>query len=592
LNNMKFLVFVVFCIVIGFVSCQKTQEEWEAEYLKIPSSSFAYEHLSYYTSLPHVAGTLGDYQTALYTHAKFQEYGLDSRIEEETVLLNYPVSRHVSVVSPANSTYTCVMKEDTEPSDPTSGDPRVIPTFNGYAPTGNVTAEVVYVNYGSIDDFTYLKEQGIELEGKIAIARYGSIFRGVKAMIAQQHGMVGILIYSDPADDGYAKGPVYPEGPWRSNSSVQRGSAQFLSICPGNPARKICALKGQEDTYSYTDVIPAIPVQPLSYGDAFPILKSLGGPTVPSDMAGALPLTYKFGPGPGTVNIDLVMDYVNTTIWNVIAETPVDPNSPVGDEQVLIGNHRDAWVFGAADPNSGTSVLLETARSIGELLRQGYLPQRKIVFCSWDGEEYGLLGSTAFAERHNETLQENALAYLNVDTAITGGSFSVAATPSLISLIYNVTKDVPYPGTKDTLYDNWSKYVAVLGSGSDYTSFLHHFGIPALNLEFDGPYGVYHSEYDSMHWMEMFGDPSFNFYVTLSQAYGLIGLRLSDYNVIPFNYTMYANHIENYQLEIENLADTYDISIDFSSLTNAISSFKTAATSISAEIGKFFFIIM
>ena len=248
-------------------------------------------------------------------------------------------------------------------------------------------------------------------------------------------------------DDGYAQGPVFPEGPWRSNTSVQRGSVQFLSICPGNPARIACALDGQQDSYSYTDVIPAIPVQPISYSDALPILQSLKGKQVPPDWIGALPLTYNFGPGPGKVNIALDMKFVNTTIWNVIAESSVDPNSPVKNEQVLVGNHRDAWVFGAVDPNSGTSVMLEAARSIGELQLQGYLPKRKIVFCSWDAEEYGLLGSTAFAERYNETLTQQAVAYLNIDTAVSGGAFQALATPSLIALIRNVTKEVPYPGT-------------------------------------------------------------------------------------------------------------------------------------------------
>jgi N-acetylated-alpha-linked acidic dipeptidase len=256
---------------------------------------------------------------------------------------------------------------------------------------------VVYVNYGSTDDFETLTNLNITLEGKIALVRYGSIFRGTKAMIAQQYGIVGMLIYSDPADDGYAQGPVYPEGPWRSNSSVQRGSVLFLSVCPGNPTRPVCVSEPNRESYSYTQLIPSIPVQPLSYADALPILQSLASTTpAPENFIGALPITYYLGPGPGVVRIKLEMNFVNTTIWNVVGRIAPDGNSPVASQQVLIGNHRDAWVFGAVDPNSGTAMLLEVARAYGELLKQGWKPQREMLLLSWDGEEYGLLVSCYF----------------------------------------------------------------------------------------------------------------------------------------------------------------------------------------------------
>lgn len=551
----------------------------------IPDASFAYEHLSFYTSLPHLAGTPGDYETALYTHGQFQLYGMDSRIEEETVLLSYPISRRVAVVSPSNSTYECIMQEDVEPSDPTSGDPRVVPTFNGYAPTGNVTAEVIYVNYASKEDFEALKAEGIETNGKIAIARYGYIFRGTKAMIAQEYGVVGLLIYSDPADDGYAKGPVYPEGPMRSNSSVQRGSTQFLSICPGNPARPICTTKDKADSFSYTQVIPSIPVQPLSWSDAEPILRSLRGKEVPPSFRGALPIRYYFGPGPGVVNMDLKMKFVNTTIWNVIASIPADPSSPFANEQVLVGNHRDAWVFGAADPNSGTAVMLDVARSLSQLVLQGYQPQREIIFCSWDAEEYGLLGSTAFVERHNASLVKNAIAYLNVDTAVTGGAFSATASPSLASLIQTVSEEVPYPGgVGGSLRDNWNGEVAVLGSGSDYTAFLHHYGIPSVDLEFDGPYGVYHSVYDSMNWMKSFGDPTFQYYVTLSQTFGLIAMRLADREILQLNYGTTATSMQQYYTSLQQLATEAGMQLDFSALSTAINTFASSAQQVNKEV--------
>lgn len=283
------------------------------------------------------------------------------------------------------------------------------------------------------------------------------------------------------------------------------------------------------------------------------------------------------------------MEFVNTTIWNVIAELPADTSSPVSNEIVLVGNHRDAWVFGAADPNSGTSVMLEAARSVGELVKQGYKPKRKIMFCSWDGEEYGLLGSTAFVERHNTTLTSHAVAYLNIDTAVTGTDFSAAATPSLIDLIHNVTQEVPYPGSSSSLRNNWSGFVGVLGSGSDYTAFLHHYGIPAVSLEFNGPYGVYHSVYDSMHWMETFGDPTFDFYVTLTQTFGLLALRLADYKIIAFDFVKYGDALSTYQLEAEYDAQQANMNLDFSELTTAIASFATSASVVNGQIRKFKF---
>lgn len=290
--------------------------------------------------MAHVAGTPEDYETALWTANKMKEYGLsDVEIQEETVLLTYPISRAVSIVSPAASVFDCQLQEDYEPLDPTSGSERIIPTFNGYAPTGNVTAEVVYVNYGGQDDYDQLASLGVSVEGKIAMARYGTIFRGTIVMIAEQHGAVGVLIYSDPADDGYAQGTVFPEGPWRSNSSVQRGSTQFLSMCPGNPARVDCVAPEDQSTYSYTQNIPSVPVQPISYGDAYPILAALGGAAGPADFQGALPLDYLVGPGPAVVNIDLEMEFVNTTIWNVVGSIPADPSSPTASQQVYFGAH-------------------------------------------------------------------------------------------------------------------------------------------------------------------------------------------------------------------------------------------------------------
>ena len=285
------------------------------------------------------------------------------------------------------------MEEDYEPTDPTSDDPRSVPTFLGYSPSGSAEGEVVYVNYGREEDYDELDKRGISVTGKIAIARYGKIFRGTKVMLAQQRGAIGMLIYSDPADDGYAQGPVYPDGPWRSNSSVQRGSVLYLSICPGNPTRDICVEEPLRDDFSYTQLMPSIPVQALSYYDAYPILLGLdGSDPAPSSFQGALPITYSLGPGPSYIQINMMMNFINTTIWNVIGTMQADnTTSPYADQQIILGNHRDAWVFGAVDPSSGSSVLLEVARSFGELKKQGWSPLRSLILASWDAEEYGLL---------------------------------------------------------------------------------------------------------------------------------------------------------------------------------------------------------
>jgi N-acetylated-alpha-linked acidic dipeptidase len=284
--------------------------------------------------------------------------------------------------------------------------------------------------------------------------------------------------------------------------------------------------------------------------------------------------------------MDMKMKFVNSTIWNVIASFPADPSSPVASEQVILGNHRDAWTFGAADPNSGTAVMLDVARSIGQLVKQGYKPQRQLIFCSWDGEEYGLLGSTAWVERYNASLVANAVAYLNIDTSVTGSEFSAAASPSLTELIRSVTTEIPFPGATGSLRDNWSGVVDVLGSGSDYTAFLHHYGIPSVNLEFDGPYGVYHSAYDSMNWMKSFGDPTFQYFVTLSQTFGLLAMRLSDYQVLSLDYETTASAMSQYLEAASALSKAYQMKLDFSSLSSSISTFADAAKAINKEIGE------
>jgi N-acetylated-alpha-linked acidic dipeptidase len=567
-------------VVLFWICCTVSAVEIADKYLDIPNPSRIYEHLAYYTSLPHVAGTAEDYETAHYTLQKLKEYGLEAWIEEEEVLLNYPNTKgSLSIVDPPDMRFTASMEEPYIKEDWSSKDSRIVPPFNGYAPSGNVTAELVYLNYGREEDFKSITAMGVDLSNKIALVRYGKIFRGLKVKFAQEHGMIGVIIYSDPADDGFTKGTVFPEGPWRNAVAVQRGSVQFLSLCPGDPRReKECQLKTNQ-------MIPSIPVQPISWLDALPLLQGLQGTAAPAQWQGALNITYHIGPGPAVVNLATNLRFNVTKIWNVFGKVPADPQSADKDQVVLLGNHRDAWVFGAVDPNSGSSVMLEVARSYGELLKTGWKPRRDIIFCSWDGEEYALLGSTAFVERHSNDLLTKAVAYFNVDSAVTGKSLSCGSTPSLQKeIIAAVAKinDVdgsPFFGGSNT----WNGDCHVLGSGSDYTAFLDHLGVASADLSLQGPYGVYHSAYDSLYWMTHFGDPYFHNHLALSKLFGYLGLVYADKEILPMNYTNSAEHMMNYWtqtlsvIERSHANQTYD----YSGITSAIDGFMAAATQIS-----------
>eukprot|EP00029_Vermamoeba_vermiformis_P007026 TRINITY_DN2915_c0_g1_i1.p1 TRINITY_DN2915_c0_g1~~TRINITY_DN2915_c0_g1_i1.p1 ORF type:complete len:752 (-),score=136.81 TRINITY_DN2915_c0_g1_i1:3-2258(-) len=569
---------IIALVILHWICCGSGVEIAD-KYLDIPNPSRIYEHLAYYTSMPHVAGTAEDYETAHYTLQKFKEYGLEAWIEEEEVLLNYPNTRSsLSIVDPPDMRFTASMEEPYIKEDWSSKDSRIVPPFNGYSPSGNVTAELVYINYGLEEDFKEVTAMGVDLTNKIGLVRYGKIFRGLKAKFAQEHGMIGLIIYSDPAEDGFTKGTVFPEGPWRNSVAVQRGSVQFLSMCPGDPRReKECQLKTNQ-------MIPSIPVQPISWLDALPLLQGLQGTAAPEHWQGALNITYNIGPGPAVVNLVTNMRFNVTTIWNVFGKVPADPQSEDKDQVVLLGNHRDAWVFGAVDPNSGTSVMLEVARSYGELLKTGWKPRRDIIFCSWDGEEYALLGSTAFVERHSNDMLAKAVAYFNVDSAVTGKSLSCGSTPSLqqeiiaASAKINDVDGTPFFGGNNT----WDGDCHVLGSGSDYTAFLDHLGVASADLQLRGAYGVYHSAYDSLYWMTQFGDPYFHNHLALSKLFGYLGLVYADKEILPMNYTNSAEHMMNYWNKTQQIIERANApkSYDYSGITTALDSFMSAAVQI------------
>ncbi|MGH9959751.1 MAG: M28 family metallopeptidase, partial [Pyrinomonadaceae bacterium] len=512
------------------------------------------------------------------------------------------------------------VKEAVIPEDPSSSSSKIIPLFNGYSPSGDVTAPLVYVNYGLPPDYEALKKLGVDVKGRIVIARYGNSFRGVKAKVAEENGAVGLIIYSDPADDGYTQGDVYPKGPWRPPDSAQRGSVQYLFRYPGDPLTPgrpstpgVPRLKIEEATD-----LTRIPVQPISYGDARRLLEPLRGPVRPQGFQGGLPFAYHVG-GTDDVRVHLKteMDYQVRKIWNVIAR--IEGNEEK-DRWVIMGNHRDAWTFGAVDPNSGSTAMLEAARGFGQLLKSGWKPRRTIVLCSWDGEEYGLIGSTEWVEEHATELREKAVAYLNMDAAVSGAHFGASSVPSLWKLVRSTTRDIRDPKTGKTVYQQWQDRarearpeaemtdaetgsdakiaearIGALGSGSDYTPFLQHLGIPSLDMGFGGDYGVYHSAYDSFHWMSQFGDPTFAYHVAAAQLWGTVAMRLADADALQFDYTDYAREIREFLNESVKMAKQRNLgaAFDEKEMTRAIDEFLRDATKLEqsrqelvAEIGR------
>jgi len=458
-----------------------------------------------------------------------------------------------------------------------------------------VTAPLVYVNYGLPPDYEALRKAGVDVKGKIVIARYGNSFRGVKAKVAEDHGAVGLLIYSDPADDGYGQGDVYPQGPWRPKSSAQRGSVQYLFMYPGDPLTPGSpAIPGtprlkMEEAKNLTH----IPVQPLSYSDARILLEPLKGPVRPKGFQGGLPFAYHVG-GTADVRVHLKtdMDFQVRTIWDVIARVE---GVVENDRWVIMGNHRDAWVFGAVDPNSGTTAMLEAGRAFGELLKQGWKPRRTILLCSWDGEEQGLIGSTEWVEENAAALKEKAVVYLNMDAAVSGPNFGASSVPSLWKLIRAATREVKDPKTGHSVYQQWQvrareqnpetdkdspeAAIGALGSGSDFTPFLQHLGIPAADMGFGGDYGVYHSAFDSFHWMAKFGDPTFAYHVAAAQLWGTVAMRLAMAEGLPFDYGDYARQVREYFSESLKIAQRRGLagSFDEKAMDEALKDFAAEA---------------
>jgi N-acetylated-alpha-linked acidic dipeptidase len=548
----------------------------EARFLAVPDRKLAEDHLRTLTQAPHMAGTPEDKATADYVAEKFRAAGLETEIVEYKVWLNYPAEISVDVTSPAGVEMHGPTREHVD-GDPYDDDPRVVMPFNGMSPSGDAEAEVVYANYGTPEDFEKLDKLKVDVRGKIVLVRYGQNFRGVKEFIAQERGAAGVIIYSDPFDDGWRRGDKYPDGPWRPDTGVQRGSVGYMFEFPGDPTTPgVASLPSLPENKRLAPArsaqMPKIPVTPLSYHDASPILQHLGGPDSPREWQGSLPYTYHVGPGPVRVKMHLKQDYQFRTLWDVIGRVR---GRDFPNEWVVAGNHRDAWVYGAVDPNSGTAAMLESVHGIGELLKSGWKPKRTMIFGSWDGEEEGLIGSTEWAEQHESELG-SAPAYFNMDVGVSGPKFGASSVPSLKQFLRDVTKAVPSP-QGGTVYEAWQKLdqpglsltqspaesigdsrripaagskgdvlVGDLGSGSDYSAFEQHLGVPSSDISSSGPYGVYHSAFDNFAWFKKFGDPDFAYEQQMARVFGLEALRMADADVLPYDYEEYGREIAVY----------------------------------------------
>ena len=586
------------------------QAKIDAEFLTVPDARLAGQHLKILTAKPHIASSKEDYETAQYVAEKFKAAGLSTEIVPYRVLLNQPRKSSFEARSDDGTLLSTGPAPEHVEGDAYQDDPRVVMPFNGSSGSGDVTGEVVYANYGRLEDFDQLAAQHVDLHGKIVLVRYGANFRGVKVYIAEQRGAVGVLIYSDPFDDGYFKGDAYPMGAWRPDSGVQRGSVQYLFKYPGDPQTPGVASTPDLPDSARLDPLktgnqPSIISIPISYHDAGPILQALKGPNVPKGWQGALPFSYHTGgsePSTG-VKIHLVsdQDYQVRTIWDVIGKIK---GTEYPDNWVVVGNHRDAWVYGAVDPNSGTAAMLEAVHGMGALLKSGWRPKRTILIGSWDAEEEGLIGSTEWTEQHARAL-EKAVAYFNVDVAVAGSDFSAEATPSLKQFLREVTQQVPSP-KGGTVYLQWKLDsigvtkpqadpttaiahpqrsgqpedvpVGDLGSGSDFTPFFQHIGVPSTDIGSHGDYGVYHSVFDNYAWYVMNADPTFIYLQEMARVLGLEAIHMADADVLPYDYVTYAREIAGY-LEAAKRKPAAS-SLDFAPAEAAVARLSRAAEAI------------
>jgi N-acetylated-alpha-linked acidic dipeptidase len=559
-----------------------TERDIENKFRAVPDRANLRQYMQRLSARPHHVGSPYDKENAEWMLAKFKEWGWDAQIENYYVLFPSPKERLLELTGPSH--FTAKLQEPPVSGDSTSSQQaEQLPSYNAYSIDGDVTAPLVYVNYGAPDDYDQLQRLGVSVKGAIVIARYGQTWRGIKPKLAGEHGALGCIIYSDPRDDGYAQGQTYPAGPFRPPDGVQRGSVMDMPVYPGDPLTPGVGATKDAKRLKLSEVttLTKIPTLPISYADAQPLLAALTGPMAPENWRGALPITYRVGPGAAQVHLKVSFNWDTKPLYDVIARIP---GSTYPDEWIIRGNHHDAWVNGAEDPIAGTVALLEEARGLGTLLRQGWRPKRTIVYCVWDGEEEALLGSTEWAEDHADELQRKAAVYINTD-GNGRGFLNMSGSHTLEKFINGVARDVKDPETGLSVWKRLQARrierasasatssqqqdrqearqradlrISALGSGSDYSAFIDHLGVASLNLGFGGEDegGIYHSVYDDFNWYTHFSDTDFSYGQALSETVGLAVLRLADSEIIPFDFTDFADTIHRYVDEIEHLAQT------------------------------------
>ena len=550
-----------------------SERELEQKAIAMPQADRQKLYLERMARVPHHAGSAADATVAEYALGLFKEFGLDAHIENFEALIPYPTARALEMVSPVK--FRAALKEPAVSQDSYTSNATQLPTYNAYSASGDVTAPLVYVNYGVPEDYEYLAKQGIDVKGKIVIARYGKSWRGTKPKVAAEHGAVGCLIYSDPRDDGYYQGDAYPKGAMRPADGVQRGSVMDMPVYVGDPLSPGWASEqgSKRLTMAESKILMKIPVMPISYADATPLLENLGGPVAPEAWRGALGFTYHIGPGPATAHFKLDFDNSTRPLHDVIATIP---GSDYPDEWIIYGNHHDGWVNGAHDPISGAASLLETARTLAALRKQGWQPKRTIVLALWDGEEFGLLGSTEWAEKHQDELARKGVVYMNSDSNAKG-RLGASGSHTLEFFMSEVLRDLKDPETGKSLLEEARArrggrgeapgaeepqppgfHLGALGAGSDYVAFIDHLGVASLNVGFGGPNlgGVYHSIYDDPAWFERFGDPNFTYGAALSQLTTTMLLRLADAPLLPFEFGEFSKTVHRYVDEIKKQSGT------------------------------------
>jgi len=594
--------------ILGFTPTHSAAErKLEGTFQQIPSPERAREWHRVFTQEPHPAASARNNQLADFIAEEWRKQGWEEvALRRYDVLHSKPRSISLEIVAPVH--YAAGLHEDPYDADPDTKNPHIDGAYFGYSASGEVTAEVVYAHSGNPEDYDLLRKNGISVKGKIVIVRYSNpySYRGFKALTAEREGAAALLIYSDPAEDGFTRGKVFPDGPWGPESHIQHGAITYDYIVPGDPLTPGWAsLPGAKRIApSEARSLPKIIALPLSWRDAKPILENMNGPEAPKDWQGALPIHYRLT---GGVQVHVKVDMDTSTQPYTVVEARIR-GSELPDEWVLLGNHRDAWVFGGVDPSSGTASMMELTRALGEMKKNGTRPRRTLVVCSWDGEEYALTGSTEWGEQFADDLKQKLVTYINVDESVAGAattagpeglSFSPSAVASLAPMLVEATKDVRAPSGK-SLYEalratrmrddktnsppqDSALVETRIGSGSDHTVFLNHLGRPVVGLGFTGDYGVYHSTYDDHFWMERIGDPKFEYHVVLSRIWGLLALRLANSDLLPFDFGADGAALRGFVRELDTRTGLGK-HIDLSGLEQRLESFEKEGRGVTQDL--------